>query len=328
MQLIVAFIATVAALSATSLVEVNGKILRGSVEKYAVYLKSDSVVNVADAAEKAAEAAKEAATEAGVVAEKAIKKAQGDKKAFEEAEKATEEAIEKAKEAADKVVKEAADEAVKDAADAKEAAAVTLAETDEKAKEADEEVVKEAEVVAEAAKEVAKEAVDVIKGAIQQAVEKGQETIGEARKAFENDREIASEALDAAYEAANEAEEAAHAAVEAEEAEAAEAAEAAEDEIPAEDCIVDATSCWQSSDKKFECENCCNGSGETGGGLAGGFSLGKYCGCISDQVACGQDHWGAFLDTHENCSTCCSGSTTVDEGWWYDQYTCAESVQP
>lgn len=48
MKLFLVFSATVAAFSGTSLVEADGKVLRGSVDNGAVYLKSDSVVNMVD----------------------------------------------------------------------------------------------------------------------------------------------------------------------------------------------------------------------------------------------------------------------------------------
>jgi len=83
------------------------------------------------------------------------------------------------------------------------------------------------------------------------------------------------------------------------------------DEAPAyeadEECTADAMPCWQSSEPfNFGCHECCNGWGELAQGLEGGVSFGSYCGCIPDQLICGQDHVGTFADTHGNCDNCCS----------------------
>ena len=48
MKLFLVFSAIVAAFSGTSLVEADGKVLCGSVDNGAVYLKSDSVANIVD----------------------------------------------------------------------------------------------------------------------------------------------------------------------------------------------------------------------------------------------------------------------------------------
>jgi len=258
MKLIGAFSTIVAALSGTSLVEANGKVLRGSVDNGAIYLKSDSVVNMVVTT-----------TDVDPVAS-----------AHEDAE-----------------------EAVKEAENAIEAIKIV---SDEAGKAAEEGLQEAAEAVAAAG------------GAAEAALDAAVEAAADAETAVVDAEKVIQETVEAAAEVI-------HKAFKAEEAEATAADEAADEEIPAEDCIVDATSCWDTSDfANYECKSCCNGSGEFGGGLGGGISLGKYCGCIPDQVACGQDHWGTWLDTHDNCSACCGGSTTVDDGAWFDQHYCAE----
>jgi len=266
MKLIGAFSTIVAALSGTSLVEANGKVLRGSVDNGAIYLKSDSVVNMVVTT-----------TDVDPVAS-----------AHEDAE-----------------------EAVKEAENAIEAIKIVSDEAGKKAEEAAEEGLQEAAEAVAAAGESAGAALDADKAAEEAAEEAAEKAVVDAEKVIQETVEAAAEVI--------------HKAFKAEEAEATAADEAADEEIPAEDCIVDATSCWDTSDfANYECKSCCNGSGEFGGGLGGGISLGKYCGCIPDQVACGQDHWGTWLDTHDNCSACCGGSTTVDDGAWFDQHYCAE----